>query len=163
MMEVSIRFKPTTHGEIQMSGFSLLLIPVMAIAGVQVGSPKAAAIPYRLLDVKAPANVSPERLSYFVSVQNFLENSTVEELICQVIDKEKPAQGRDIGIAVYQGVERLSFADLVFGGEHNNHDIAIYLWSSGYARLSILRGPHGERLTPIKIYAFDHVTNCPSR
>jgi len=76
-----------------MSGFSLLLIPVMAIAGVQVGSPKAAAIPYRLLDVKAPANVGPERLSYFVSVQNFLENSTVEELICQVIDKKNRRRG----------------------------------------------------------------------
>lgn len=65
-----------------MTGLSLLLIPVMAIAGVQVSSPKAAAIPYRLLDVKAPDNASPDLL---------------------------------------------------------------------------------PRLTPIKIYAFDHIKNCPNR
>jgi len=147
----------------QMTGFSLLLIPFIAMAGFEVSSLKAE-IPYRLLNVvKTPDSGATTRLSYFISVQDFLERSAVEGLICEVIEKEKPAQVPEIGIAIYQGLETISTSALIFDREPYEHDVAIYLWSSNKGRLSILRDLQGVRLAPIKIYAFDHVQSCRNR
>jgi hypothetical protein len=148
-----------------MIGLSLLLIPFMAMAAFQVSSAKAQ-IPYRLLKVVRPSdpeNGANKALHYFISVQNFLDKSAVEGLICEVIEKEKPAQGQEFGIAIYQGLETISTLDLVFGREVDKHDTAIYVWSPGHSWLSILRDPWGMRLTPIKSYEFDHVQSCPNR
>ena len=102
-------------------------------------------------------------VGYFISVQNFLDQAAVENLICAVIEKEKPPQGVDFGIEVFQGLETITTIDLVLGGEVYKHDLALYNWSPGHGRLSILRDPQGVQLTPVRSYEFDHVHSCPNR
>ena len=146
-----------------MTVLSLLLIAFTGMAEFQVSSVKAQ-IPYRLLEAdKTPDKGATKRLSYFISVENFLDKSAVEEVICEVIEKEKPQQVPELKIAIYQGLQTISISALVFGGEPYEHDVAIYVWSPNYSRLSILRDPQGVRLTPIKIYEFDHVQSCANR
>lgn len=130
----------------------------MPAFGVQVPLVK---VPYRLLLVtKTPDTETPRRINYFVSIEAFVDSSAVERLICDVITNEKPPVVPEIGVGIYQGLERLSTADLVLGLEPKGHDLALYLWSFGKGTLSILRDPQGARLTPFRIYEFDHMKSC---
>ncbi len=147
------------------TGLALLLIWFLTLMGFQT-PPVKAEIPYQLLKVTKPSDRDSgvgTRLSYFISVQNFLDKSAVENLICGVIEKQKPPQGVELGIQVFQGLETISTLDLVLGGEVYRHDLAIYISGSNYGRLSILRNPEGARLTPIQTYDFDYVQGCPKR
>src|SRR5262245_36522545 len=102
-----------------MSLRGLLLIALATTLCAGVASVEAQAIPqYRLLKVAEPnPGEIPQRLEYFVSVSKFLDRSAVERLVCMVIEQEKPLPGTAVSIAIYQGLEKISDAELVLGGE----------------------------------------------
>ena len=140
-----------------------LLIAFATMPGTEIASVRAQTMPeYRLLKVSEPnPGEIPRRLNYFVSVANFLDRSAVERLICKVIEKEKPSTATNFGIAIYQGLEKISDFELVFGGEPYEHDLALYVSSGGF--LTMMRDLQGRRIRPVITYEFDHSRACPNR
>lgn len=137
-----------------------LLLPFIVMAWAQTPVPKAE-IPYRILQVTKTPKGASQRLTFLISVRDFLDQDAVERVVCQLLQKEKPPQVPELGIGIYQGLESISSAALALDREPYEHDIALYLWSFAQSRLSLLRDPQGARLVPIRIYEFDHVKSCP--
>jgi hypothetical protein len=139
-------------------GFVALLGSRMTSIGTQVIPP------YRLLWSGEPnPGGIPLRLDYFVSVPNFIDRSAVEGVVCKVIKEEKPKQGAEVGIMIFQGLKELSPLSLMFDREPYEHDIAIYAWNSGGGLLTVMRDLQGSRIKPLMTTEFDHSKACSNR
>jgi hypothetical protein len=121
-------------------------------------------IPYRILSA-GKAYGSLDIIGYGVSVDSFLDRQQIEDLICQIIRKEKPPSSEILDVGIFYklneifnpGISRELQSQLI------DQYIAAYRWHKGIPgvrkRLWIYRDSIGNSLGP-KAYAFDHTSAC---
>lgn len=124
-------------------------------------------ISYRLL--KSDRRQFGKELSvanYAVSVDCLLDRPQVEQLICRVLQNERPAPFSILSIEIFYKLDK-SFAAIGLesqGNKRRQYGLAGYLWNmklpNQQDRLMVYRDVQGNILDPPKFYYFDHTKAC---
>jgi hypothetical protein len=151
----------------QMNSLRIYLAILISVICLQqeLGYASAEEISYPLLDLDIRQIGDAKAVSYSISIDRFLDRPQIEQLICQVLRKEKPAFSSMLSVLIFFGTDHYMPGGLPsLDTERAEHTIAIYNWSIDLPdrpkRLMVRRDGQGNFLDPPQFYDFDHAKAC---
>jgi hypothetical protein len=151
----------------QLSLFRIILAVLIAVIGVrqELGYSVAEEMPYRLLHSDWRQFGTTKIANYAISIDRFLDRPQIEQLICQVLQDEKPSSYAILSIVIFYNLEKWIPGGLPsLDSERRWHYIAGYLWNRDLPnrtkQLTVYRDVHGNFLDPPQFYDFDHTKVC---
>ena len=126
------------------------------------------AVPFRLLTSRDSGSARNLReFDYNVSVEQFLDESGLKNVICQVIRNEKPSGYEILNFGIYYKLDKYieeTDRDIADGTRHRELRIAQYHWSKDLPkdsrRLVVSKDAKGKSLPEWRYYNFDHAKSC---
>jgi hypothetical protein len=130
---------------------------------IELGYAATEEISYRLLDFNRRQFGDTKIANYAISIDRFLDRPQIEQLICQILQKEKPTYFSILSINIsYNLAKRIPLP--LLGSEWMEHVIASYQWNIELPNqplpLMIFRDVQGNFLDPPQFYDFDHTKAC---
>ena len=129
---------------------------------IELGYAAAEEISYRLLDFNRRQFGDTKIANYAISIDRFLDRPQIEQLICQILQKEKPTYFSILSIEISYKLDKRVSA--LLEREWMEHIIAGYHWNIELPdqplRLMIFRDVQGNFLDPTQFYDFDYAKAC---
>jgi hypothetical protein len=132
---------------------------------IELGYAATEEISYRLLDFNRRQFGDTKIANYAISIDRFLDRPQIEQLICQILQKEKPTYFSILSIEIsYNLDKRIPPVLPNLDRELMKHLIAGYQWNielpNDSLQLMIFRDVQGNFLDPPQFYDFDHTKAC---
>ncbi len=131
----------------------------------ELGCTTAEELSYRLLDLNRRQFGDTKIANYAISIDRFLDLPQINQLICQMLRKEKPTNFSLLSIEILFGTNKPISGGLPsLEREWLEHIVATYSWSINLPnrpiRLVVWRDAQGNLLDPPQFYDFDHTKAC---
>lgn len=131
---------------------------------------------YRLVYSKIPKPGDFRSFFYAVSVDHWLDLQNMRDVVCHVVDVEKPTNYRSLAIHIYFNLDKYPewFADggpgFVDPGQKqlaersiSNYDWNVVDFPEKLTRLMIVRDTRGEAFSTPRSENFDHTKDCSGK
>jgi len=147
-------------GDIPKSFIALLMAAGLCVAQT--------AVPFRMLTSRDSGSARNLReIDYNVSVEQYLDESGLRNVICQVIRREKPSGYEILNFGIYYKLDKYieeNDRDIADGTRHREQRIAQYHWykdsPKDSRRLVVSKDAKGKSLPEWRYYNFDHAKSC---
>jgi len=144
---------------------SQLLMLILAIAGMCAAQ---VPIPFRILtSIDSGTTKNLREFDYNIAVEQYLDVSSIRNMICQVIRNEKPTGYEILSFGIYYKLDKyISEAerDLSDSARHREQRIAQYHWSKDSPkdsrRLVVSKDAKGKSLPQWQYVDFNHAKSC---
>ena len=148
-----------------MRSASKILTFIFAIAGMSAAQ---STVPVRLLTaVDSGTTKNLREFDYNVSVDQYLDVSSIRNVICQVVRSEKPSGYEILNFGVYYKLDKyIAEADreLPDSTRHREQRIAQYHWNKDTPkdsrRLVVSKDAKGKSLAQWQYVDFNHAKSC---
>ena len=148
-----------------MRSTSKLLMVILAIVGMSTAQ---SPVPFRLLTaVDSGTSKNLREFDYNVTVDQYLDVSSIRNVICQVVRSEKPNGYEILNFGVYYKLDKYiaeADRDLPDSARHREQRIAQYHWNKDAPkdsrRLVVSKDAKGKSLPQWQYVDFNHAKSC---
>jgi len=138
---------------------------VLAIAGMCAAQ---AQIPFRILtSIDSGTTKNLREFDFNIAVDQYLDVSSIRNMICQVIRNEKPAGYEILNFGIYYKLDKYiaeTERDLSDSARHREQRIAQYHWAKDSPkdsrRLVVSKDAKGKSLPQWQYVDFNHAKSC---